>query len=274
MICRGESFRKDYGKIGSDIIARLSTTTVMVFSATASALEQEELIKKLGLRSPKMVNRNPDRPNIAYVKFERPPSTQTLDHLEIILQPIVDELISQKEEYPLTILYSDVSVIGFCYWFFEKKMGEQQYVGDSRPENRLFAQYHASYTEKMKTHIVSEICNDKSRIRIVFATVALGMGLNAKSVREVIHYKPPTSLSKYFQETGRAGRDGLPAIARLYYNATDIRSNRPGINSDIVKYCRNTTKCYRQIMLERFGYQVYDAGFDKKACCGFCALQE
>ena len=103
-------------------------------------------------------------------------------------------------------------------------MGAAQYVGESVVENRLFAQYHQVYTEDMKKFIVQELCKDRSKIRVVFATVALGMGLNAPHIRRVIHYKPPTSLEKYFQETGRAGRDGQPSTALLYYNNTDIRS--------------------------------------------------
>lgn len=86
-----------------------------------------------------------------------------------------------------------------------KKLGQEQYAGDSIPENRIFAQYHYSYTERMKRYIVNEICKETSKIRFVLATVALGMGLNAPNIRRIIHYKPPTTIEKYFQETGRAG---------------------------------------------------------------------
>jgi len=146
-------------------------------------------------------------------------------------------------------------------------MGDHQYVGAHIPENRLFAQYHQTYTEKMKTFIVSEICKDCSKIRVIFATVALGMGLNSPHIRVVIHYKPPTSIEKYFQETGRAGRDGLQSTAMLYYNNTDIRKNRPGIEPQMIQYCKNDSKCLRSMMLECFGYQTNDAN---KSCCSVC----
>ena len=96
----------------------------------------------------------------------------------------------------------------------------------------------------MKQFIVKELCKDRSKIRLVFATVAFGMGLNAPHIKHVVHYKPPTSLEKYFQETGRAGRDGQQSTALLYYNNTDIRSNRPGIENDIITYCRDDSRCY------------------------------
>lgn len=199
----------------------------------------------------------------------RPPSTETEDHLEEILKPMVDSLKTEKLQYPLTIFYTDTSVISFAYSFFEKQMGKNQYVGDCEPENRLFAQYQQVYTDDMKKFIVQELCKEQSRIRIVFATVALGMGLNAPHIRQIIHYKPPTSIEKYFQETGRAGRDGLQSTALLYYNNTDIRKNRPGIEKSIISYCQNTVRCYRAVMLEYFGYKPSDmveSGF----CCDFC----
>ncbi len=95
------------------------------------------------------------------------------------------------------------------------------------------------------------------------------MGLNAPHIRRVIHYKPPTSLEKYFRESGRAGRDGQPSTALSYYNNTDIRSTRPGIEKDIISYCRNDTHCYREVMLEHFGHEP-DSTRDRKECCTIC----
>jgi len=143
---------------------------------------------------------------------------------------MISDLTQQKDKYPLTIIYTDTSVISYAYSLFEKRMGSLQYIGECIPENRLFAQFHLQYTDKMKKFIVSEICRESSKIRIVFATVALGMGLNSPHIRVVIHYKPPTSIEKYFQETGRAGRDAQPSTAILYYNNTDIKKPVPVLN--------------------------------------------
>lgn len=266
---RGQTFRTAFEKIGTEIIPLFPQTPVMVFSATASSSEQNEIIKKLNLRAPKIVVQNPDRENIKYIKIERPPSTQQLEHLDQLLRPIAEDLITNKDSYPITIFYTEIRLIGYCYWYLEKALGAKQYVGGDKPEHRLFGQYHSTYTEEMKSIIVKQLCQEKSTLRLVFATVALGMGLNAKHVQRIIHYIPPTCLSKYFQETGRAGRDGQPATATLYYNATDIRSNRPGIHKDIVKYCKNTTECYRKVMLERFGFSPLQTTA-KNRCCSFC----
>ena len=91
----------------------------------------------------------------------------------------------------------------------------------------------------MKEHIMSELCEEDSKLYLVFTTVAQGMGLYAPHVRHVILYKPPTSLEKSFQETGRAGRDGANRTATLYYNNTDIRKPRPGIIDEMINCCKN-----------------------------------
>lgn len=266
---RGQQFRQDFSRIGSDLLARFTNIPVLVFTATASPDAQKKICASLQLKTPKIIAMNPDRPNIKYIKTERPSSSNTQDHLDEILTPMAEQLIKEKHQYQLTIMYTDTYVISYVYAFFEKKMGDLQYVGDAVPENRLFAQYHQTYTEKMKRHIVKELCKENSKIRLIFATVALGMGLNAPNIRTVIHYKPPTSIEKYFQETGRAGRDGLPSTAVMYYNNTDIRRNRPGIERQMIQYCKNSSKCMRLLMLECFGYSKSE-NIDNNLCCSIC----
>ena len=73
---------------------------------------------------------------------------------------------------------------------------------------------------------MQELCKVKSKVRIFFASVALGMGLNAPHIRQIMHYKPPTSLEKYFQETGRAGRGGIVCKVQLYYIITTQTSGK------------------------------------------------
>lgn len=197
----------------------------------------------------------------------RPPSQETKDHLDNILGELADQLMTEKKDFPLTLMYTDTETISYAYRFLEKRMGTVQYVGEDIPENRLFGQYHSEYTEAMKKFIVTEIVKKYSTLRLLFSTVALGMGLDAKYIRHVIHYKPPTSLSKYFQETGRAGRDQQPATATLYYNNTDVRSNRPGITKDMITYCKTESTCLRKVMLSHFGFED---SVENEACCSVC----
>lgn len=267
---RGETFRKDFKRIGEDLLPLAPNIPVMLFTATAPPAARTELRKCLQMVDPQVVEVNPNRANISYSKCTRPPSSQTKDHLDLLISDICSDMKTQGSGYPQTIFYTDTDTIAYCYWLTEKKLGtSHQYDGDSIPENRVFAQYHREYTSSMKEHIVKELCKSDSKLRIVYATVALGMGLDAPHVRHVVHFKPPTSLERYFQETGRAGRDQQQAKAIMYFNNTDIRSNRPGITESMITFCKNESECLRDFMLTYFGHHA-PIDRDRSNCCSIC----
>ena len=270
LLFRGGDFRKAFTKLGSDVVPLLRNVPIMLFTATAPPKKQTELVQIMKLRDPVKIVENPDRPNITFTVKERAASVNTLDDLDILLTDIGKELLEKKTDYPLTVVYTDTAVISYAYRFLENMMGKEQYSGENCPENRLFAQYHQQYTDKMKKFIVSELCKEDSTIRFVLATVCLGMGLNAPNIRHVIHFKPPTSLEKYYQEIGRAGRNGEPAQATLYYNNSDVRSNRPGITKDMIRYCKQNTDCRRKLMLSYFGHEM---AVKHPKCCDICDCQ-
>lgn len=79
--------------------------------------------------------------------------------------------------------------------------------------------------------------------------MALGIGVNIPSVREVIHVSPPRSVREYFQEGGRAGRDNKQSNAILHYNNHDIAAKKPGMTEQMWLYCKSTGKCLRKQLL-------------------------
>ena len=92
-------------------------------------------------------------------------------------------------------------------------MGKEQYEPiDALPkaENRLFSQFHAQYPLQEKERIIDGLTLGKSKLRIVFATVAFGVGLDLKDIRQITHIGLPCTMEECFQEADRAGRDGLP----------------------------------------------------------------
>ena len=102
--------------------------------------------------------------------------------------------------------------------------------------------------KNVKDCIIENFCKSGSNLRIVVATIAFGMGLNCADIRRIIHWGPPGDIESYLQETGRAGRDGLPSIATLYIGPHDLRS--PHLEDSIKIYCKNTNTCRRDIIAQ------------------------
>ena len=148
--------------------------------------------------------------------------------------------------------------LAYCYQFTEEFMDCDAYepADNSTPDNRIFAMFHKDYISRMKTHIITELRKPSPKIRLILATVALGMGLNAPSVNNIIHFRPPTSLEKYMQESRRAGRAGQSATTTLYFNNSDIATNRPGMTDDMRNYCRSGNSCLRLLLVKHFAFRI------------------
>lgn len=108
-------------------------------------------------------------------------------------------------------------------------------------------------------------------LRIVVAAVAFGMGLDVPNIRRVIHWGPARNIESYVQESGRSGRDGLEAIADLYFASTDF-SGFFSASDDMKKYCNNTNQCRRQLFMEHFDtFGNVIKPIKVHNCCGICA---
>ena len=274
MLFRGDDFRKDYANLAM-LCATFPTVPVVALTATANKRDVTAIKESLNLKNPLEVIGNPNRPNIFYKKVFR--KGDDVELFEEILTPIALGLREKKVDYPITILYLPLKWCGFSFKFFQSQLGEDQYYSpqnevassaDMKPENRLFAQYHAPQTKAMKELILTELSSPASKIRVVFATVAMGMGVDIPSIRNVIHVGPPRTIREYFQETGRAGRDGKQSFAVLYYNNRDIAKNREGMSEDIRQFCRLEDSCLRKFLLNSL-----DATYTKcigHLCCSYC----
>ena len=105
---------------------------------------------------------------------------QDIDAIGNICRPIVNDLLKNRVNYPLTILYLSLKWCGFVYKLFEHVMGDQYYPPNvaAVPKNSLFAQFHAPQIDSMKEEILEQLHSQKSTIRVVFATVAIGIQYN------------------------------------------------------------------------------------------------
>ncbi|XP_028404072.1 ATP-dependent DNA helicase Q-like 1 [Dendronephthya gigantea] len=194
----GSDFRKDYSKLGA-LCAFFPDVPVVAMTATASHADMKCIKESLGLKKCKIVMANPDRANIFYKKVLK--HGNDADAVESILIPMAKDLLRMKIEYPLTVIYISLKFCGLTYKLFEHVLVSEQYFPVGSPpilSNRMFAQFHAPQTSQMKDEILKQLCSTRGTIRIVFATVAMGMGVDIPDIRNVIHVSPPCTYKGIF----------------------------------------------------------------------------
>lgn len=272
---RGQDFRPAFKQLA--VLGSLFPDVPIVgLTATASRRTQNVITEVLGLKTPVKIIGNVDRPNIFIGKYRRGPSRLGIKSFGSVLRPIAEQLKVELTEYPITVIYLPLKWCGTAYNLFCEILGDSQYFPEGCPripENRLFAQYHAPQTARMKTEILQQLLLEDPTVRVVFATVALGMGVNISHIHQVIHLMVPRTVEEYYQEIGRAGRDGKPAVAKMFFNGSDIASNKEGMKDEMRNYCLNDAKCLRLCLLEHFdGKQKVLNYSTKHHCCSVCAV--
>lgn len=147
-------------------------------------------------------------------------------------------------------------------------------------DNRLFGMYHSCTPQYNKDVILESLRNPKSVVWVVFATVALGMGINLQDVNTIIHYGAPRSLEDYFQESGRGGRSGSDARSVVFWKPRDCPVKAKPLTTrdqeliDVRQYLENTSECRRNILLKHFDFSFASSGKDSTKCCDVCANRQ
>jgi ATP-dependent DNA helicase RecQ len=193
----GHDFRPEYLRLGS-VIEQLGHPVVIALTATAAPPVREEIVERLGLDDPAQVVRGFDRPNL-FLEVVRPRSDE-LKRDEVVTRAMV-------EAKP-----------GIVYAATRKDA--ELYAAQLAELNVTAAAYHAGMRAKARERVHNDFL--AGAVDVVVATTAFGMGIDKPDVRFVIHADVPESLDAYYQEIGRAGRDGEPSATVLFYRPEDL----------------------------------------------------
>ena len=248
----GHDFRPEYTQLGA-LREKFPDIPMMALTATADKITRQDIIRQLRLKDAKEFISSFDRPNLSLT---------------------VKRGYKGKEKLRFIVNFIKARPMEAGVIYCLSRKGTESLAADLRRLGINAAPYHAGLTTTERSQTQEAFKRDS--LLVVCATIAFGMGIDKSNVRWVIHYNMPKSLESFYQEIGRAGRDGAPADTILFYSLADIiqltefakQSGQQDVNINKLRQMREYAEsnvCRRRILLNYFSEQT---GHD----CGNCDI--
>ncbi|GJP50494.1 hypothetical protein CLOM_g9659 [Closterium sp. NIES-68] len=249
----GHDFRPDYAHL-SVLKKQFPKTPMLALTATATERVRDDVRDMLQMRRCELFVSSVNRPNLFYEVREKPANAAAA--VDAIARFILDHYAPSDS--------------GIVYCFSRKEC--EQVASDLSLRGIPAAHYHADMDPTHRTHV--HVSWSRGEIQVIVGTVAFGMGINKPDVRFVIHHTLSKSIETYYQESGRAGRDGLPARCILFFRCADLPRQSSMVfpeNAGLInlyamgRYAMNRRECRRTAIFKHFGEEP-------RECEGMCDI--